>query len=105
VHRPHQEGSRRVGQFGDAEQLAVKFVRPALVMMRPVPGNRHDRAVCAGQPYRDASVVVQAGDRDIAGADDLATVIIHHPYVGHVPASSRPLSHAVGRPHSGPPSH
>jgi hypothetical protein len=50
VHRPHQEGSRRVGQFGDAEQLAVKFVRPALVMMRPVPGNRHDRAVCAGQP-------------------------------------------------------
>ena len=41
VHRPHQEGSRRVGQFGDAEQLAVKFVRSALVMMRhqadPVP--------------------------------------------------------------------
>ena len=46
VYCPHQEGPRRVRQFGyDAGQLAVKVVRSVLLVMRPVPGDRHDRAV------------------------------------------------------------
>ena len=41
-------GSRRVGYFGDyADQLPVKVVRPVPFMMRPVPGDRHGRAVSA----------------------------------------------------------
>ena len=60
VHRPRQEGSCRVGQFGDdTDQLAVKIVRP------PLPA-----------------------DRDIPGADDLGTLIIRYPYVGQVPVFS-----------------
>ena len=48
VHRPHQEGSGRIGQFGDdADELAMKIVRPALLMMCPVRDDRHDRAIHA----------------------------------------------------------
>ena len=100
VDRPHQEGSGRVGQFGDdPDQLAVKVVRPLLLMMRSVPGDRHDLAVPADQPDRDVSVVVQAGARDIPGADDLSALIIRDPYVFHVHACLLgSLSHSAGYP-------
>jgi len=53
VDGPDQEGSRRIGQFGqDADELAVKIARPVLLMMCPVRDERHDRAVRAGQPHR-----------------------------------------------------
>src|SRR5580693_6039014 len=93
VHRPRQEGACRVGQFGDdTDQLAVKIVRPALLLVCPVRDDRHDRTLRAGQPDDDVAVVVQAGHRDIPGADDLGTLIVRDPYVGHVPASSRPCA-------------
>jgi hypothetical protein len=89
VRRPHQERSRRVGQFGDdAYQLAVETVRPMILMMREVPDDHHGRAVRAGQPHRDVAVVVEADDRDIPGTHDLGTLIVRYPYFGHVPAPS-----------------
>jgi hypothetical protein len=91
VRRPHQERSRRVGQFGDdADQLAVKTVRPIILMMRHVPDDPHGRAVRAGQPHRDVAVVVEADDRDIPRPHDLGTLVVRYPYFGHVPASSPP---------------
>src|SRR5580704_13525502 len=96
VHRARQEGSCRVGQFGDnPDQLAVKIVGPALLLVCPARDDRHDRAIRAGQPHDDVAVVVQAGHRDIPGADDLGTLIVRHPYVGHVPVSSRPVVASV----------
>src|SRR5689334_8577385 len=77
VHRPHQEGSGRVGQSGDdADELAMKIVRPALLMICPVCDDRHDRAVHANQPHVDVAVVVQADHRDIPRPDDLITLIV-----------------------------
>src|SRR5580704_12467198 len=74
VHRARQEGSCRVGQFGDnPDQLAVKIVGPALLLVCPARDDRHDRAIRAGQPHDDVAVVVQAGHRDIPGANDLGT--------------------------------
>ena len=95
---PYEEGPRRVRQLSDdTDQLTVKVVGSALLMMRPVPGDRHDRAVPAGQPHRDVSVIVQAGARDISRADDFGTVIIRDPHLCHIHrASSRPLSHPAG---------
>jgi hypothetical protein len=82
VDRPHQEGSRRVGQLRDnADQLAVKVAGPLLVAMSPLPGDGHDRAVSAGQPHRDIAVVVERGGRDIPCADDLRTLIVRDLYV------------------------
>src|SRR5271169_6765137 len=81
VYGPHQEGTRRVRQLGDdPDQLAVKVVRSVLVMMRLVPGDRHYRAVCAGQPHGDVSVIVQAGTRDVPRADDFGTFVIRDPH-------------------------
>src|SRR6185437_12642548 len=98
VRRPDQEGPCRVGQFGDdTDQLTVKVHRPTLLMARPVPGDRHSRAVRTGQPDRDVPVVVQAGAGDFPRADDLGTFIVRDPHVGHIhEASFRPLSHTAG---------
>src|SRR5580693_7362965 len=105
VYGPRQEGARRVGQFGDnPDQLAVKIVRPALLLMCPVRDDRHDRAIRAGQPHDDVAVIVQAGHRDIAGPDDLGTLIVCYPYVGHVPASSRPVPRSADYAYCRPPS-
>src|SRR6266566_9291021 len=85
VYCPHQEGPRRVRQFGDvAGQLAVKVVRSVLLVMRPVPGDRHDRAVSAGQPHRNVSVIVQADARDVPRANDFGTFIIRDPHACHI---------------------
>ena len=66
VGSPHQEGYHRVQQPGDdPDQLAVKIARPVPLMVRPVPGDRHDRAARIGQPDRDVPVVVQAGAGDV----------------------------------------
>ena len=97
VDRPHQEGSGRVGQFGDdPDQLAVKVVRPVLLIMGSVPGDRHDLAVPADQPDRDVAVVVQAGARDIPGANDLSALIIRDPYVHIHACLLRSLSPSAG---------
>jgi predicted Na+-dependent transporter len=99
VDRPHQEGSGRVGQFGDdLDQLAVKVVRPVLLIMGSVPGDRHDLAVPADQPDRDVAVVVQAGARDIPGANDLSALIIRDPYVHIHACLLRSLSPSAGYP-------
>src|SRR4029077_17851432 len=65
-------------------QLAVKVVRSVLLVMRPVPGDRDDRAVSAGQPHRDVAVVVQADARDGPRANALGTFIVRDPYVSHI---------------------
>jgi predicted Na+-dependent transporter len=99
VDRPHQEGSGRVGQFGDdPDQLAVKVVRPVLLIMRSVPGDRHDLAVPADQPDRDVAVVVQARARDIPGANDLSALIVRDPYVHIHACLLRSLSPSAGYP-------
>jgi hypothetical protein len=41
VHRIHQEGSRRVGPFGeDADELAVKIAGPVVFIVCPVRAER-----------------------------------------------------------------
>src|SRR5579862_5253186 len=98
VDGPDQEGSRRVGQFGqEAGELAVKIARPVLLMMGPVR-DRHDRAVPGGQPHRDVAVVVQGGRRDIPGADQFGTLLIGDPHLAHVPARLVPPGTAAGSP-------
>jgi hypothetical protein len=64
--------------------------------MCPVRDDGHDRAVRAGQPHVDVAVVVQAGHRDIPGADDLSTLIVRNPYAGHAPCLLPPASHSAG---------
>jgi hypothetical protein len=55
----HQEGCRRVGQFGlDAHELAVKIAGPVLLMMGPVRDERHHRAVRAGHRKIQLTILV-----------------------------------------------
>jgi len=68
-------GDRAAGQCGNRIERCSPS-RPRLCSRtRP----RH-----GGPP--DTAVVVEVGDRDILGADDLGTVITHDPDAGHVPA-------------------
>jgi hypothetical protein len=57
----------------------MKIAGPVLIMMCPAAKERHQRHTTARQPRRDIAVVVEIDPGDLAGTDDLGSVVLGYP--------------------------
>jgi hypothetical protein len=67
----------------------MKIAGPVLIMMCPAPKERHPRDI-ARQPRRDIAVVVEMDRGDLAGTDDLGSVVLGDPDIRRVHACLLP---------------
>jgi hypothetical protein len=57
----------------------MKISGPVLIMMCSAAKKRHQRGTAARQPRCDIAVVVEIDRGDLAGTDDLGSVVLGYP--------------------------
>ena len=68
----------------------MKISGPVLIMMCSAAKERHQRGIAARQPHRDIAVVVEIDRGDLAGTDDLGSVVLGYPDIRRVHACFLP---------------